>query len=447
MNDLIRDSYYWRRARVPQEDEVVMVRLMDSAVDHRDSVRVRLEEYGRQMGTLTFSDGQRDQILAGRTIPAVVIQLDFNRVLRILQNHIRRIPRFRRITRFRRIPGRIPRFHRIAGGIPRVRRMRSRRIWLGLSPLSQEQILNCDREYTENLYVNSVLRHLAVARQNLVHQMASLEELYELTRWPRYQDISSGLSPYWPSLPRPLRDMFRHSCEQVYIDSWRITDNSLFSPPLLHEGYYCFAIALIWQFEAFLKLHHLLPRHQFLSIQDFIDNIPADRVVAGEGIAHLDHAFSTLRHGVLLAHDGPELTFVRGEPVPRNGLTVYSTDELGIDLSLRTYSVGNELEDELRHEVRLFGAVSASIYWYASYSVQALDPQAILRPTPQDLEEFGDVVHTVLVKGSGKDLNGIKYWEVQDSFGDTILGDRGHFRLYRGLYPILILDYVTMRRP
>lgn len=91
--------------------------------------------------------------------------------------------------------------------------------------------------------------------------------------------------------------------------------------PLLFLGVFCYVVAVIRQFEAFLKRFKMLPMDDSLSIQDFINQLPDGWEL---GVPDLSGVALLLEdHGVVSSRDGPPLTFVRGASTRTPAMRVY----------------------------------------------------------------------------------------------------------------------------
>ncbi|VVA95942.1 unnamed protein product [Arabis nemorensis] len=202
-----------------------------------------------------------------------------------------------------------------------VRRMRSfhllissqrlrRSISLTMVRINNIEKNGCELLFTQSLHVRVVFRQVA----RTLH--LPLKEIYIMTNWPTYEDVTNQQSDSWNTIPLFLREAILNS--GVRYDSWRIRNIwVLSSSRLVQNAAFYFAVAIIRQFECMLKRWSGFPVEQSLSMQDLINHIPR-HLVNQFGILSLENACRCLEHhGVLSASDGPPLTFIQAAPTPR----------------------------------------------------------------------------------------------------------------------------------
>lgn len=98
---------------------------------------------------------------------------------------------------------------------------------------------------------------------------------------------------------------------------------------------------------------------------------------------------------------------------------------------------GNDSEHEMMKEIKVNGPIVASFNPTQNF---ALYNSGIFMPEQdfinhaefyQRVVNWVEVNHSILIYGWGEDYNGVKYWNVMNSWGDD-WGEEGHFRILRG---------------
>lgn len=142
-----------------------------------------------------------------------------------------------------------------------------------------------------------------------------MQGIDNLTLLPSYEILTC--SAFLDTIPHALRAALVGAIHTTTYDSWRKNvPIVVFPSSLVQKLGFCWAIALVRQFEAVLKLKNMLAMDKFLSIQDLINQTSLKELSDEGDLDELSVAANILvNQGVVLENDCP-LTFAlptRGE--------------------------------------------------------------------------------------------------------------------------------------
>ncbi|CAH8312438.1 unnamed protein product [Eruca vesicaria subsp. sativa] len=317
-----------------------------------------------------------------------------------------------------------------------------RAILLRPNPLSFEDKMVCEMEYSKAKHVQRVLFSVADDRK------LNLKRLYKLVGWPSYEELlnlhedqrflSADVDP-------DLRDFLLQRIKLMVYYSWRIINPRILQICLIVQLLnICYAIALTRQVEAYLKLKNLLPYDSYLSIQDLVNKAVKKGLVdiADASVPKLGPVSKIIqRDGLVSEGDCPFQNSIDGE-YRRTGGPVKKIDKA------RVYYAGDEVPNDMVAfdiiQRLLLAPISCSILLYPSYN-NCLKEDRIYGPTGDEVRTYENDsealdCHTMLCTGHGVDRYGKSFLEMQDSSGNVNAVDQGYVKF---AHMNTVVDYVV----
>lgn len=133
----------------------------------------------------------------------------------------------------------------------------NRVIVLDRSPPSMQEIWSCERRFLKARHVHNVL--FSVAEE----QRINLKRVYKRLKWPSYEQMNDLYKEDWflsSDIDSSFKKFLLDRIKLMTYNSWRIIEPSVLQACFLIQLIeICWAIALVRQLEAYLKLNHCLP--------------------------------------------------------------------------------------------------------------------------------------------------------------------------------------------
>lgn len=130
-------------------------------------------------------------------------------------------------------------------------------IVLDRSPPSMQEIWSCERRFLKARHVHNVL--FSVAEE----QRINLKRVYKRLKWPSYEQMNDLYKEDWflsSDIDSSFKKFLLDRIKLMTYNSWRIIEPSVLQACFLIQLIeICWAIALVRQLEAYLKLNHCLP--------------------------------------------------------------------------------------------------------------------------------------------------------------------------------------------
>lgn len=154
-------------------------------------------------------------------------------------------------------------------------------IVLDRSPPSMQEIWSCERRFLKARHVHNVL--FSVAEE----QRINLKRVYKRLKWPSYEQMNDLYKEDWflsSDIDSSFKKFLLDRIKLMTYNSWRIIEPSVLQACFLIQLIeICWAIALVRQLEAYLKLNHCLPVDSYLSVHDLVNKAVDRKLLGADG--------------------------------------------------------------------------------------------------------------------------------------------------------------------
>lgn len=188
----------------------------------------------------------------------------------------------------------------------------NRVIVLDRSPPSMQEIWSCERRFLKARHVHNVL--FSVAEEQRINlkvkivlfiyfkfgtcffffvangfdaHLLRLQRVYKRLKWPSYEQMNDLYKEDWflsSDIDSSFKKFLLDRIKLMTYNSWRIIEPSVLQACFLIQLIeICWAIALVRQLEAYLKLNHCLPVDSYLSVHDLVNKAVDRKLLGADG--------------------------------------------------------------------------------------------------------------------------------------------------------------------
>lgn len=319
-------------------------------------------------------------------------------------------------------------------------------IVLDRSPPSMQEIWSCERRFLKARHVHNVL--FSVAEE----QRINLKRVYKRLKWPSYEQMNDLYKEDWflsSDIDSSFKKFLLDRIKLMTYNSWRIIEPSVLQACFLIQLIeICWAIALVRQLEAYLKLNHCLPVDSYLSVHDLVNKAVDRKLLGADGsILSLTRLSKIIQEGLVENEVCPLTNRLDGGSERYSG-SVHKVDKMKV--IEEEYHIPDEFvaPEVLKHLKS--APVTCSVLLFPSYE-KNLNRDIIYEPTTDEINAYKEDkhkgrnldVHVMLCTGSGVDRRGKEYFEFQNSTGDVNAVDFGYVKFAQN--PNTIIEYVVLK--